>query len=435
MSNWWRQIKPAMFRGVPFHVDTSTRSEGNNTVLREYPFQDLPTIFSMGQAAGEIKFSAYVIGNDYISKANQLEQALLVQDSGVLIHPTIGSIRVWHHGKFNIQEAYTSDGGVARFDLTFIRAEARRYPSQATNTGLAAFAAALQAKLAMVQEFIANYSLDGVAGWVRENVFNQILALHGAVFDIAYAIAQGTDGLADLLGMAQGAQNLLQDIALIPSDLSAHFDRMLKVPKNLTQEQAAYAVAQLLPVDNNASSVQLPNLLPARDPNFESLLDYTVSPAQSPYLTPSRLAESQACAALSTLIQQLAWATLIQVATQMELGNYDVALSIRSAIHEHYLRHIQNISSAPQPSAVGTVDLYSALSEAHAAALNHLHRASLDLSRLINYTPRVTDNIYSLSYQLYGTPQYADEIWAMNPHITNPMLVTAGVALRVVDHD
>jgi hypothetical protein len=35
---------------------------------------------------------------------------------------------------------------------------------------------------------------------------------------------------------------------------------------------------------------------------------------------------------------------------------------------------------------------------------------------------------------MYGTPDFADEIQAMNAHITNPLLVPAGVELRLIDH-
>ena len=92
---WIKQLKVASFRNVPFSVDSTERSPGLNTVLREYPFQDLPTVFSMGEAAEEIKFSAYVIGGGYMARRDALEKALKQQESGVLMHPTIGAVRVF----------------------------------------------------------------------------------------------------------------------------------------------------------------------------------------------------------------------------------------------------------------------------------------------------------------------------------------------------
>ena len=55
---WFDQLTTASFRGVAFQVDTIDVTAGDNTVVREYPFQDLPTVFRMGEGVEEIKFSA-----------------------------------------------------------------------------------------------------------------------------------------------------------------------------------------------------------------------------------------------------------------------------------------------------------------------------------------------------------------------------------------
>jgi prophage DNA circulation protein len=432
---WYDQLKGAAFRGVPFQTDTSDRSEGLNTVLREYPFQDLPTIFSMGQASGEIKFSAYVIGNDYIEQMNALEKALLVPESGVLIHPTIGSLRVMHHGRFTIKEAFVSEGGMARFDLTFIRAEARRYPTEAANTSISAFTAAVQAAVASVQAFTGQYNLNGIAGWVRANVYNNLQTLHGAVFDVCYSVKQGTDGFGELLEMGRSADNLLRDSLLIPQDLGAHFASLFGLEKNYSSAQAASAVAALLPQDEaDAPAVLLPDSLPMRDPRLHSLLTLEITPTASPYITASRRAEAACAAALTSLCQRLAYCALAQAAAQMSYANYDVALTVRRAIHNHGQRLLFAASREDSPLTVnGDRSVHDAIMRVHTATLSHLHQASVSLSRLTTYTPQTDDNIWSISYQLYGTADYADEVWSMNTHITNPLLVPAGQPLRVID--
>lgn len=434
MSNWYTQLKQASFRGVPFHVDSSNRSEGLNTVLREYPFQDLPTIFSMGQAAGEVKFSAYVIGNDYIGLKDALEKALLVQESGVLIHPTMGSLRVWHHGKFTIDEAFTTEGGMARFNLTFIRAEARRYPTEAANTGLSAFAAAVNAAVAAVQAFVDRYNLDGVAGWVRTNIYDNLVLLHGAVFEVLYALKSGTDGFNDLLTMGRNAEQIIKDILLMPQDLASHYSGLFGLDKNYTPEQAALAVSMLLPASMmDAPVVWLPNALPMRDPQLPDLLNYVAEPSVSPYRTASREAEAECCAALTSLCQRLAYVALVQAAAQMTFTNYDVICTVRRAVYEHGQRLLMAASLEQSALTVsGDVSIHDALMQVYTAALNHLQHESVDLARLIDFTPAAEDNIWSISHQLYGTPDYADEVWSMNRHVTNPLLVPAGQPLRVV---
>lgn len=433
---WYDDLQTASFRGVPFQVDSVERSEGLNTVLREYPFQDLPTVFSMGQAAGEIKFSAYVIGNEYVSAMNALEKALLVDDSGILVHPSIGSMRVRFHGKVSIKEAFTTEGGMARFEMTFIRAEARRYPVEATNTGMSAFAAALAGITASVQGFVDKYNLKGVAGWVRGNVFDNLVLLHSTMFDVCFAIKQGTDGFDDLVRMGRDASSLLTDTLLIPQDLGAHFASLLKFDKNYTSDQAANAVANLLPIaDLQTPAVLLPDGLPMRDPRLTSLLEYTVSPPYSPYATASRVTLADNCAALQTLTHRLAFCALIQAASMASYANYDVALIVRAAINKHGQRLIYEASlEASTLSVGGDRTVHDALMAALTAALTHLHKSSIDLARLTTFTPVDDDSIWSISYQLYGTVDFADEIWTMNQHITNPLLVPAGIELRVINH-
>ena len=55
-TSWLDQLRTASWRDVSFQVDTIEMTDGDNTVMREYPFQDLPTVFRMGAGANEIKF-------------------------------------------------------------------------------------------------------------------------------------------------------------------------------------------------------------------------------------------------------------------------------------------------------------------------------------------------------------------------------------------
>ena len=59
---------------------------------------------------------------------------------------------------------------------------------------------------------------------------------------------------------------------------------------------------------------------------------------------------------------------------------------------------------------------------------------SRDLVRLTTFTPEAWMPVWVISYRLFGTAEYADDILAMNPHITHPLLVPPGRALRVARH-
>ena len=438
---WIKQLKAASFRNVPFSIDSAERSPGLNTVLREYPFQDLPTVFSMGEAAEEIKFSAYVIGGGYMARRDALEKALKQQESGVLMHPTIGAVRVWHHGKFSIKENPTAEGGIARFDLTFVRGEPRRYPLDATNTTLSSLTAALEMVQAAVEAFTSGFDLSGVAGWVRSNVLDVLLAIDGMIWDVAMAIkgSGGTDGLAELLRIGRASKNTFEDILLLPKDIARRFTSMLGLDSNLTPAQAAYSMAQLLPHDAvTPPVVWLSNAMPIREASLPSLIDVVLDVPTSPYATESRAIEAASIEAVQTLVQRVTYAALICAAAQAEFDNYDVAFNVRRAIHAHGTRLLHKASTEAATATIGDMangSIHDALLAAHRAGLSHVQAQSIDLARLITFTPTTEESIWSISYQMYGTPEFADEVQAMNSHIINPLLVPAGVSLRLIDHE
>ena len=235
--SWLDQLQIASFRDVTFQVDSIDVSAGDNVVLREYPFQDLPTVFRMGEAAEEIKISAYVIGPDYIERREELRSVLTGE--GVLVHPTAGSIRVFVAGKFTIKENPTAEGGMARFDLTFVRAETRRYPAGTVSTPAAATARAYTAKATAVDAFAAEFDLANqtkTPGWAAERamaritesvagVWGQMKSVTAGVSDFSNAVIGNyqalRDGLNTLVRQPRLLADSLRNLFTLPSDLSA----------------------------------------------------------------------------------------------------------------------------------------------------------------------------------------------------------------------
>ena len=71
----------------------------------------------------------------------------------------------------------------------------------------------------------------------------------------------------------------------------------------------------------------------------------------------------------------------------------------------------------------------------HSTALGDLQARSRDLVRLTTYTPQGWEPVWFISFKLFGTADYADEIMAMNPHVRHPLLAPPGRALRIARHD
>lgn len=440
---WLDQLQPASFRGVPFQVDDINHQAGDTVVVREYPFQDLPTVFRMGEGAEEIRFAAYVIGEDYIEQRDALRDVLTGE--GVLVHPTAGSLRVYVAGRYGIKENPTYEGGVARFDLTFIRAEPRRYPVNAESTEGEAEEAADDAAEAAQADFAADFALDGVAGWVADRAGSQLLDSIGAAWAQIGPAVMSLDSVAGVVGefasgLIGGYQSLVSgfdSLLALPAELAASVAGLFALPVELTQAQAVRLHAAYQPLFVVSNLVRRNDFDVSVLPPVGTGLamfgsgDASVLGAASP--ARSRLA--QLTGAADRLIETLAVSAYVRVLVRTELTSYDQAMAARAAVHAQCTRLLLMASAAPAPRELPALSWHDAVATLHTAALRDLQARSRNLVRLTTYTPTAWQPVWFISYRLYGTADYADEILAMNPHIDHPLLVPPGQPLRVVRRD
>ncbi len=433
---WLDQLRPASFRGVPFQVDTIEWTAGDNVVLREYPFQDLPTVFRMGAAAQELKFSAYVIGRDYHLQRAALMSALTGE--GTLMHPTAGVMKVFVAGKFSVKESPTAEGGMARFDLTFVRATAERYPAGVPNTQAAAAIAADECKQAAADAFAAEWTVAKKSGWVAEAAVKRLKdSLAGATDQIRAAGAKLNGVNAEFNASYRAIVNGLEDLVRAPRELADAVLTLYRLPTDLTQA-AARDFREAFKWSFNLRS-QLP-----RKP-FEVLVVPAVGTGLVMYGTgnanaavPDSLGQRQTQGltdASDTFLETLATAAYVEATAALDLTNYDDTQALRSSLHAQLVRLMEAASEAAPAADILTTSVHDALMALDTAALVDLQSRSRDLVRLTTYTPQGWQPVWFVSYRLFGTTAYADEILAMNPHIRHPMLVPPGRPLRIVRHD
>lgn len=443
---WLEQLQPAEFRNVPFHVDTIEVTFGDNTVLREYPFQDLPTVFRMGEGVEEIKFSAYVIGDDYIEQREALRKVLTGE--GVLIHPTAGAIRVYVHGKPTIKESPTAEGGMARFDLTFVRAEARRYPVGVANTESQATEAALDASQAAQDQFKLDWSLLSVPGWAANGAIKNLTASLDGVWGQLKTVQTGLGDYSNgVIGGFQQMRANLGDLVRVPQQLASEIANLFNLPSDLSAATAAafrdafswgFDLDKKL-VRNDFESFVIPE--PASSGHAggsgdAGLVIYgTGDPVALATDSTARQQLVRLTAASDQLFESLATASYVRALAATELSGYDEALTLRRAVHEQCTRLLTEASGLSPTKGLSATAWHNAMARLHTAALADLHARSRDLVRLTSYTPTGWEPVWFISYKLFGTVAYADEIMAMNPHIRHPLLVRPGRALRIMRHD
>ncbi len=436
MPAWLDQLQPASFRGVPFHVDSIEHQAGDNVVLREYPFQDLPTVFRMSEAAEEIKFSAYVIGDDYTEQREQLRGVLT--GSGVLIHPTAGTMRVFVNGKFTIKENPTAEGGMARFDLTFVRAEARRYPAGVTNTEQTAKDKAEVAKAGSVDAFAAGFDIANKAGWAADRAVARITDSVSAVWG---DMAKVTGGLGDfsntVIGNYQALRDGMSSLVRQPRLLGSAVATLFALPTDLTSAAARDFAATFEGLFDMGSKVARTDfetsLMP---PVGGGLVMYGTGNSTSLGLdTPARRQLKALDDQGDQLVESLALAGWVQAIASADMTSYDDAMALRAKAHNQATRLMLRSSAMAASETLPASAWHDAMMGMLSACLDDIRSRSQDLARLTTYTPEGWMPVWLVSYKLFGTVAYADEILAMNPHIEHPLLVPPGKALRVMRHD
>lgn len=434
--SWIDRLQMASFRGVTFQVDGIDVSAGDNVVLREYPFQDLPTVFRMGEAAEEIKFSAYVIGDDYIEQRDKLRAVLTGE--GVLVHPTAGSIRVFVAGKFAIKENPTAEGGLARFDLSFVRAETRRYPAGVANTPQEAFRKAELAKQASTDAFVAGFDLGGKPGWAADRAVARITESVAGVWGQIKSVTAGVNDFSNtIIGNYQALRDGLTTLVRQPRLLADSLRKLFALPSDLSSAGARDFMAAFEGLFDMASKVNKTDFTVSVMPAVGAgLVMHGLGNADVLGLnTPARVQLGALNMASDQLIETLAVAGWVQAVAATELTSYDDALALRASLNAQCTRLLLRASNAPASDGLPASAWHDAMLGLMTAGLRDIQERSRDMARLESFTPEAWMPVWAVSYRLFGTAAYADEILAMNPHITHPLLVPPGKALRVMRHD
>lgn len=432
--SWLDQLKQASFRGVPFEVDTVEIQAGDRVVLREYPFADLPAVFRMGAAAETIRFSAYVIGSDYMERREALRQVLTGE--GVLVHPTAGSMRAFVADTYRMTEAPLREGTVVRFDLTFVRAEVRTYPAPKPNTQLQAASAAAAAKGAAVGQFGAEFSIATAPAWVQERVVDRIGQLVDGAWSQIKGVTSGMGSYTDgIVGSFQVLRSGLSDLVETPAAFAGSLRTLFELPSDLDASTAAALRSAYQAVFGLGSRVQKSDFEVASNATADRPAMFGAGQQSALSLDTAARAQLEVLnGAADRLVDSLAIAAWVEAVAAADLDGHEQVLAQRRWLYEQCTALLQDASGGAAPLAEPGTSWHDAMLGMLTAALGDMMARGADRARLSAYVPQACMSIWQLSYLLYGTADWADEIMTMNPHIRHPLLVPAGLPVRVVQH-
>lgn len=160
---WYASLEPASFRGMSFLVQLQSRIGGIRGPDHEYPGRDEGVPDELGNALQRFEFEAFVVGDDYHARAQDLVIAL-ESGRGLLKHPRWGE-RMVVPRSWTVVES-VDDQGLARFSLAFVEelAAAGEIWYDAYDTQVDEFAADLTTEVAT--EFDGNFDAELADGYL-----------------------------------------------------------------------------------------------------------------------------------------------------------------------------------------------------------------------------------------------------------------------------
>lgn len=397
---WREQWQKASFRGVEFRFRTASATLGRRNVVHSYPGRDDPYVEDMGRKAREFTIEAFVIGDNYIAWRNQLEAACEQAGSGELVHPTRGRMQV------ALQDCRPSEsidaGGMASYSLTFIEAGSNRFPTVRTDTPSMVSGAADTALGAVRGDFAKRFKVSGFPSFVGTSALGNVTAAISGIRGsfLSYLpdmniLPSFNFELAALLGAAESLFGT-------PDDLASRFGAQIGALNGL-----------LSPADTRAATVSLSGFGTAQS-------GFTPLPSV-PATTPSRVQQGANQAAVVNLVQRTALVESARAASQVTFTSRNEALAVRD-----------QLADALQVQAETAPDnVYVALTDLRVALVKDIGTRAVNLTELVEVTPRATVPAIVLAYRLYGDPSRDAEIVSRN-RVRHPGFVPGGQILEVV---
>jgi prophage DNA circulation protein len=393
-------LLPATFRGVPFQVspDGADLESGRRKQVHEYPQRDKPYAQDMGRATRRIDIQAFVIGQDYVKKANNLVGAMEEPGSGTLVHPWLGSMAV---DAFVCRLKFDSELGVAKFSLSFVESGELAFPSAADSTAALSRAAAQSVETASVLDFASTFKVLKQIS----DVADKALTVYGRALTF---LSNPAWALSSALGFGALPGNL--------ASLAARFGKSLDLGWNY---------ASLLNLSGKVRSGAIARNDATLGPTVRGLTRMALDPT---------LAATNATASTATKRQIIANQNAINANTRQLLLVQACALSsyLPCGVYDDTLAIKAELAGALDAEALQTSndDLYQALMAARAAMWRDLTDRSRDSARLATITPPDVLPMLAIAYDYYEDAGRDLEVVARN-RISHPGFVPVA-ALRVL---
>lgn len=402
MVDWTRGYLQARFRGVPFFIRGAAYNTGRRNVKHVYPRRDTVDHEDMGQADRDFDLDAYVLGDNYFDQRKDLEAALNVGGTGVLIHPYRG-VFVVVVNKYGETER-TGKGRVADFKISF-----------SIQDTLALTASAPDTKRRVKK--------------AKKNLLDKILE----AFDKLYNASQGAlatlqearDTLGKVLSVMDKAKALVSTVAEFKRELENFKGDIIALSLNAKSLVTSMERICQFGTDTNntpgGSGLNSGNALANVNEQWK-IYNASTEPASS--ITDPAYPANQ----INALMGLQATAALVGATSFVPYESVQDAQAAQDELFDLLDTQMKD------PSIPDII--FEALQEAKAALYDDFQARSVNLPLMIDVELAQGTDVLSLSYEMYGTISAAEDIANRNSLI-HPGFVPANkpLQLRVVSDE
>ena len=380
---WRDNLLDASFRGVPFKFEDAELEGGRRLAEHEFPLRDDAFVEDMGKGNRRYQLTGYVIGPDYMAARNALLDALEAGGEGQLQHPYLGPLTVHVLRPFRLRES-RDEGGMARFDISFIDAGSNPSPLSGNDTAGEALSAGENGYEQFGQSFEEGWEA-GADGEFAMALLEQLLEALQLLLDWP---GIDTLELAELLaGLVENVADAAAIASAVTLFLSGYSDAVV----------ISYA-----PFDENQSSR---GALPVGDPSYGLAI---LSAWGTALDKPVGWKRRQKQGALVALVQGSAAAALVQVYARTSFAGQADAQTARDQLTGICERLIVDASDAGDDAAGETLATLSAAASADLTARGK----QLPVTRKVAIGAVLPAIV--LSQRFYGDARRAGELVARN---------------------
>lgn len=433
MGNWRVQMRPASFRGVPFHVEAAERAGGRKTVVHEYPQRDTPFVEDLGRKGRGFQIDGYINGDDVLDQMDRLLAALEQPGPGALDHPYYGQIFV---SAQNYKSRFTkTDGGYGLVSMEFVETVRESPAPSIGGSPLASIDdVADAAHDGAAQSLILNssrYTLSGTTavpsltvtrkplpGFSFRSLSGLVTSWGSTVQTAMRPVASGADALAsiqrEIVSLTVNATGLVRSPVL----LATRIGTMLKTTALLWPRTSSLGVSALLSAWSFVSSTQAPTgTTPTRTTERGN---YT---ALDQYLRQVTVIEAARQAVIAAGTPALVTTSTGSLSSVGQYDTYEAAVATRDAV----------LAAIDVEAARAADDAYAALVTVRAAVAAGVPAPTDALPHLVSVTLQQSTPALAVAYRLYEDLALSDDLVARN-RVRHPLFVPGSVPLQVRSH-